>query len=32
MKNVAAATVIERAEKIIAAQPARPKSPLLGRS
>jgi heptosyltransferase-2 len=32
MKNVAAATVIERAEKIIAALPSRPKSPLLGRS
>ena len=32
MKNVAAAVVIERAEKIIAAQPARPKSPSPGRS
>jgi heptosyltransferase I len=32
MKNVAAATVIERAEKIIAALPSRPKSPSPGRS
>jgi heptosyltransferase I len=32
MKNVAASAVIERAEKIIAALPARPKSPSPGRS
>jgi heptosyltransferase I len=32
MKDVSASAVIERAEKILAAQPARPKSPSPGRS
>jgi heptosyltransferase I len=32
MKDVAASAVIERAEKILAAQPARPKPPSLGRN
>jgi hypothetical protein len=32
MKNVSVTSVIERAEKIIAAQPAKPKPPSPGRS